>query len=161
MRPRSAGRRLAFQYLFTADLQRFTQVESFDQFLRVQRESHRRETDETEEAGFSPDQPDLKQDEAEAFAFALVNAAMSRRHEIDEMIGKAAHNWTVARMAAVERNILRIAVAEMLLEQTPPKVVIDEAVELAKRFGDKDSGAFVNGVLDHVGEGGEGNAGGQ
>ena len=85
------------------------------------------------------------------YAEALVGGVTAKRKEIDAAIEKQSLNWRVARMAIVDRNILRIAVYEMLFcPDVPAKVAIDEAIELAKRFGSEDSRAFVNGVLDGV-----------
>ena len=96
------------------------------------------------------DDPDPRRDEAVRFAISLVTAALKNREAIDEQISNAALNWTLARMGVVERNALRLAAAEFAMGETPPNVIIDEAVELAKRFGDKDSGAFVNGIADRI-----------
>ncbi len=86
---------------------------------------------------------------AREFAMALVKGVMSRRDEIDAHLGGQADHWRLERMAAVDRNILRLALFELLFERdTPPAVVIDEAVEIAKRFGSERSSQFVNGVLD-------------
>lgn len=152
MRPRSIGRRLAFQYLFMADLQRFADLESPHDFFRVQREAVQDNSgaQADKDGDFVFDDPDPRRDEAEMFAFSLVKAALENREAIDEKISGAALNWTLARMGAVERNALRLAAAELLLGETPPNVIIDEVVELAKRFGDKDSGAFVNGIADRI-----------
>jgi N utilization substance protein B len=87
---------------------------------------------------------------ARAFAKELVAGVTQRRAEIDALIAAHATNWRVERMAAVDRNVLRIAVYEMQHAGTPPTVAIDEAVELARRFGSERSSAFVNGVLDAV-----------
>lgn len=88
---------------------------------------------------------------AREFAVALVRGVLARRDEIDERLGGQADNWRLDRMAAVDRNILRLALYELLFEgDTPPAVVIDEAVEIAKRFGSERSSQFVNGVLDGV-----------
>lgn len=151
MRPRSIGRRLAFQYLFMADLQRFEEVEGPYDFFRTQRAAARDADDDA--SGFAFDDPDPRRDEAESFAFGLIEAVRGRRTDIDAAIGRAAHNWSVARMGPVERNVIRLAAAELLLGDTPPGVVMDEAVELAKRFGDRESGAFVNGIVDRLGKG--------
>lgn len=151
MRPRCIGRRLAFQYLFMADLQGYENVESPFDFFRSQREAA---VGESDEPGFKFDDPDPRRDEAEMFANALIDAALKSRADIDARIGKAADNWTVARMGTVERNVIRLALAELDLGGTPPGVVADEAVELAKRFGDKESGAFVNGVVDRAAKSG-------
>ncbi|SFM94240.1 transcription antitermination factor NusB [Thermodesulforhabdus norvegica] len=86
-----------------------------------------------------------------AFMETLVRTTWQHRNEIDEKIDKAAEHWKIERMSPVDRNILRIAVCEMLLiGGIPPVVSINEAVELGKVFGDSDSGAFINGVLDRI-----------
>ncbi|MBY0231220.1 MAG: transcription antitermination factor NusB [Gemmataceae bacterium] len=92
-------------------------------------------------------------DEAlEQFALALYDGARPAKRWIDELLAAAATNWRVARMAATDRNVLRLGAYELLhpSPDTPPAIIISEAVELAKRFGGAESGAFVNGVLDRV-----------
>ena len=85
------------------------------------------------------------------FAVSLARGAISRLAELDARLVDQADNWRLERMAAVDRNILRLALYELLFEtDTPPAVVIDEAVEIAKRFGSERSSQFVNGVLDGV-----------
>lgn len=85
------------------------------------------------------------------FMETLVRKVWANRKEIDEKIDRAAEHWKIERMSPVDRNILRIAVCEMLfLEGIPPVVSINEAVELGKVFGDSESGAFINGVLDRI-----------
>ena len=87
----------------------------------------------------------------EAFAYAqrLVEGAYSNREAIDELIRGQADHWRLERMPAVDRNILRLAVHELLSEPDVPKlVVVDEAIELAKKYGAEQSGRFVNGLLD-------------
>jgi transcription antitermination factor NusB len=87
----------------------------------------------------------------EAFLYAqeLVRGTVDHRDEIDAMIRGQADNWRLERMPAVDRNILRLAIFEMLYESDTPKlVVVDEAIELAKKFGSEQSGRFVNGLLD-------------
>lgn len=87
----------------------------------------------------------------EQFAWDLVHGTRSRLEEIDALIGQAAENWSLGRMSAIDRNIVRLAVYEITgSPDTPPKVALDEAVEIAKEFGGPDSAAFVNGVLDCV-----------
>ncbi len=89
----------------------------------------------------------------ESFAYAqrLVEGTMENLPSIDSMIRQHAENWRLERMPAIDRNILRLAVYEMLHETRVPKVVIvDEAIELAKKFGSENSGRFVNGLLDGV-----------
>lgn len=85
------------------------------------------------------------------FAERLVQGVVAKRRDLDGWIVGAADNWRVERMAVVDRNILRVAILELLdEEQTPPPVVIDEAVAVAKRFGSGDSGGFINGILDKI-----------
>jgi len=85
---------------------------------------------------------------ARAFAKELVVGVISCRDEIDALLSRCTQHWRLERMAAVDRNVLRLAGYELLHTTTPPAVVIDEAVELARRFGGERSPAFVNGVLD-------------
>lgn len=88
---------------------------------------------------------------AQTFARDLVAAATERTKEIDELIAGASKNWRIERMSRVDRNILRLGASELLaFADVPVKVVINEAVELAKRFGTAESSAFVNGVLDRI-----------
>jgi len=86
-----------------------------------------------------------------AFSALLIRGARENIAEIDRVIAECAEHWSIKRMAVVERNILRLAVYELRYrEDTPFRVVIDEAVELAKKFGSEDSGGFINGILDRV-----------
>src|SRR5262245_10062435 len=88
---------------------------------------------------------------AQTFAKELVASAVSRAGEIDDLIASASKNWRIDRMSRVDRNILRLGACELLaFRDVPVKVVINEAVELAKRFGTAESSAFVNGVLDRI-----------
>ena len=85
------------------------------------------------------------------FANRVVRGTLDRQEEIDRMLAMHAQNWRVERMAVIDRLVLRIAVYEMLHEsQTPSKVIINEAIELARSFSGEDAVAFVNGVLDAV-----------
>jgi N utilization substance protein B len=89
--------------------------------------------------------------QAQLFARDLVAAASERATEVDELIVSASKNWRIDRMSRVDRNILRLGACELLaFRDVPVKVVINEAVELAKRFGTAESSAFVNGVLDRI-----------
>ena len=91
----------------------------------------------------------LRVQEAFEYAQDLVRGTLENRERIDELIRSQADNWRLERMPAVDRNILRLAIYEMLHEQETPKlVVLDEAIELAKKFGSEQSGRFVNGLLD-------------
>ena len=88
-------------------------------------------------------------DEAFAYASRLLVGALEHREELDERIRSQADNWRLERMPAVDRNILRLALYEILYEEeTPHLVVVDEAIELAKKFGSEQSGRFINGLLD-------------
>ena len=87
--------------------------------------------------------------EVRGFAERLAGGTAARLPEIDARLAESLENWRLERLAIVDRNILRLAVFEFLYElDTPPIVVIDEAIEVAKRFGGEDSGQFVNGILD-------------
>jgi len=88
---------------------------------------------------------------AQSFARELVAAASERSAEIDTLIASSSKNWRIDRMSRVDRNILRLGTCELIaFRDVPVKVVINEAVELAKRFGTAESSAFVNGVLDRI-----------
>lgn len=88
-------------------------------------------------------------DEAFEFAKGLVRGTLDHREQVDALIREQADNWRLERMPAVDRNVLRLAVFEMLYETDTPKlVIVDEAIELAKKFGSEQSGRFVNGLLD-------------
>jgi len=92
-----------------------------------------------------------KRQAEEAFAFAqgLVTGTIDHREQVDALIREQADNWRLERMPPVDRNVLRLAVFEMLYETDTPKlVIVDEAIELAKKFGSEQSGRFVNGLLD-------------
>jgi transcription antitermination protein NusB len=91
------------------------------------------------------------EDEAREFARQIVSAAAERRGAIDEAIAAASKNWRLERMSRVDRNILRLGACELMtFAEVPVRVAINEAVELAKRFGTSDSPAFVNGILDRI-----------
>jgi N utilization substance protein B len=87
---------------------------------------------------------------ARAFANQLVVGISQHREEIDELLSEHATNWRLSRMAAVDRNTLRIGAYELVHTDTPARIVLDEAIELARRFGADPSPAFVNGVLDAI-----------
>lgn len=90
-------------------------------------------------------------EEVKLYAKELVNKVYTSLEQIDISIQERAANWEMKRMAAIDRNIIRLAVAEItFFSDVPVKVVIDEAVELAKKFGTGDSGKFVNGVIDSI-----------
>ena len=85
------------------------------------------------------------------FADPLIRGTLEQRDALDEVIKKHAKNWDLPRIAAVDRNIMRLAIYEMLhRDDIPPVVSINEAVDIAKKFSTEDSGKFVNGILDKV-----------
>lgn len=85
------------------------------------------------------------------FADKLIRGVLEHRDELDQRIKQHAENWDLHRMAAVDRNILRLAIYEMLhRDDIPPVVSINEAVDIAKKFSTQDSGKFVNGILDKI-----------
>lgn len=84
------------------------------------------------------------------FARRLLHGVRNHREAIDSQLAAAATNWSVHRMAATDRNVLRLGAYELLMTDTPPRVAINEALELAKRFGAAQSSQFVNGILDRL-----------
>jgi N utilization substance protein B len=86
----------------------------------------------------------------DGFANELLRGAISRVEEADGLIAAHAEHWRPERMAAVDRNVLRLAVYELLEGQTPAPIVIDEALEIARRFSNEEAVQFINGVLDAV-----------
>jgi len=96
----------------------------------------------------------LRDESLSRFAWSLFAGVMECRAAIDAKIESAATNWALKRMAPTDRNVLRLGAFELLYTETPPKVVIDEALELAKRYGTAQSSQFVNGILDRLIPGG-------
>ena len=86
----------------------------------------------------------------DGFTRRLVEGVEAHRAAIEELITRYSRRWAISRMPVVDRNVLRLATYELLHEETPPAVVIDEAIDLAKRFSTDDSGRFVNGVLESI-----------
>lgn len=94
---------------------------------------------------------ELNDPEMETFSLALYTGTLEKMPVIDQRIAAAAENWRLPRMPVVDRNVLRLGGYELLFTpETPPSVAIDEAIELARKFGSLDSPAFVNGVLDKL-----------
>ncbi len=97
-----------------------------------------------------PDEPE-RSEAARAFAAELVEGVVAMRARLDELIGASAAHWRVDRLSQIDRNILRVAAFEIAgAAGRTASVAIDEAIEIAKRFGSEDSPTFVNGVLDHI-----------
>ena len=129
MTRRSRAREVALQLLFQRDHNTAVDRAGVERFVR----------DRLHE-------PDL-----ERFCLALYDGTVAHLADIDERLGKAAENWRLQRMAGVDRNVLRLGAYELLFTpDTPAKVALDEAIELARRYGSADSPAFVNGVLDRL-----------
>jgi N utilization substance protein B len=135
MRRRTRAREAAIQFLYQLDLRGEPAIDQLDEFLE---QALRRDP--------RPADPELVK-----FARRLVVGTRRAQPEIDRLLTAVARNWDLRRMAAVDRNVLRMAVYEMLhCTDIPPKVAINEAIELAKKFSTANSGAFVNGILDRV-----------
>jgi transcription antitermination factor NusB len=130
MRKRTQARELALQLLYQLDLRGEEILPEITAYL-------------DDEA--SGDQ------EIRTFAKDLVMGFWERRASIDQKIEEVAKNWQLRRMAAIDRNILRLATFELLhREDIPPLVTINEAIDIAKKFSTKNSGPFVNGILDNI-----------
>ena len=163
MGKRREARERAVQFLFQHDLNPPEDLDAaLEHFWTTQRRAAL--TDEDKATwGQRVELPPASAEDAATRLFAdpLIRGTVEHRDECDEVIKKHAKNWDLHRIATVDRNVMRLAIYEMLYrEDIPPVVSINEAVELAKRFGDKDSRAFVNGILDRiateVGRGGRG-----
>ncbi|HEY7214184.1 MAG TPA: transcription antitermination factor NusB [Thermoanaerobaculia bacterium] len=148
---RRTAREMAVQMLYQSDLggsplPHIFSTFDLSEYLAREASAERRKTAEEREE-FTR----RRQRVQEAFEYAqnLVRGTLENQERIDELIRGQADNWRLERMPAVDRNILRLAIYEMLHEQDTPKlVVLDEAIELAKKFGSEQSGRFVNGLLD-------------
>ena len=91
------------------------------------------------------------QEDVANFMKELVVSLIAKMEEIDEIIQKFSDNWVIDRMTVIDRNILRMGTCELLFSfSTPPKVVINEAIDIAKKYGNEDSPEFINGILDKV-----------
>ena len=130
MRKRTKARESALKILYAIDITGDDPKECIDKYWKGNEE---------------------KEAEVRTFANSLVLGVSNKRKEIDRIISECATNWQLARMAVVDRNILRFAAYELLFaDEIPPKVTINEAIDVAKRYGDSESGKFVNGVLDKI-----------
>jgi len=89
-------------------------------------------------------------DQLMEFAKGLLSGVRRNRAEIDVLVSSLANNWTMTRMAVTDRNVLRLGAYEILYDETPGRVAVNEAIELAKRYGSKQSAQFVNGILDRL-----------
>lgn len=92
----------------------------------------------------------IDDESVQSFCWSLVAGVLEHQALLDEKITEAAENWSLERMASTDRNALRIGSFELLFLDTPPRVAIDEAIELSRKFGAKQSAQFVNGILDRL-----------
>ena len=128
MRRRTRAREIALQFLYMCDLRDDADT-LLDEFLR--RESRDRQVRE--------------------FSLRIIHGVREILSELDDVIRDVARNWDLERMAVIDRNIIRMATYELLYcDDIPPKVAINEAIDLGKRFSTENSGSFVNGILDRV-----------
>jgi N utilization substance protein B len=151
---RREARERAVQFLFQYDLNR---SENLDQALNHFWHSQQAGSIADEKAdakwGEKLELPAPSTEEASLRLFAepMIRGTLENQNEIDERIKRHARNWDLHRMAVVDRNVLRLAIFEMLhRDDIPPVVSINEAVDIAKKFSTEDSGKFVNGILDKV-----------
>lgn len=129
MRKRTLARELALQLMYQLDLRGSEVLEEVDGYL----------------------QQNSGDPEVLAFARDLLSGTWERRALIDAKIEEVAKNWQLKRMAAIDRNILRLATYELLFrDDVPPLVTINEAIDIAKKYSTKNSGPFVNGILDNI-----------
>ena len=129
MKKRTRSRELALQFLYQVDLLGQDKLEDLTEFLRE-------EGDDSETT---------------RYARQLIEGTLDATPELDREIQAVAQNWQIDRMAVIDRNVLRMATFELLhCDEIPPKVAINEGIELGKRFSTQNSGAFINGILDKI-----------
>ena len=154
MGKRREARERAVQFLFQYDMNPPEDLDrALEMFWETQRAAAIAEEKGAANWGEPGELPPPTVDEAAVRLFAdpLIRGALEHRDEADGVIKKHAKNWDLHRIAAVDRNVMRLAIFEMLhREDIPPVVSINEAVDIAKRFSTQDSGKFVNGILDKV-----------
>lgn len=129
MATRRRAREIVLQLLYEADINPHRDQESARSFIRSRMQGRKALTD---------------------FADNLLRGTLAHRGAIDAKIGSLATNWTLSRMAVTDRNVLRLGAYEILFGDTPDRVAVNEAVVLSKRYGDRNSPRFVNGVLDRL-----------
>ncbi len=154
MGTRREARERAVQFLFQHDLNPLGNLdEALDHFWGSQRTAAFALDKGPSTWGEKVELPPPSAEEAaiRLFAEPLIRGTLEHRDQIDEEIRKHAKNWDLHRMAAVDRNVLRLAIYEMFhRDDIPPVVSINEAVDIAKKFSTQDSGKFVNGILDKI-----------
>ncbi|MCC6391480.1 MAG: transcription antitermination factor NusB [Bryobacterales bacterium] len=140
MPSRHRSRQRALQILYQLDVRKLPVRDAVDNYYET---LYSWESEHESGAGDAPREDD-------PFMEELVRGTVGHAARIDEQISSHSANWRIERMPAVDRNILRLAVYEIMERSTPPAVVIDEALELARRFAGEESIPFINGVLDSV-----------
>ena len=154
MGKRREARERAVQFLFQHDLNPPDNLElELATFWNSQRAAAIEDEKGASHWGEAAELPPPTAEEAELRLFAepLIRGTLEHRDEADTVIKQHAKNWELHRIAAVDRNVLRLAIYEMLhRDDIPPVVSINEAVDIAKKFSTQDSGKFVNGILDKV-----------
>ncbi len=129
MGTRRQARELAMQALFYMDMQKHASEEMLEYFCGCFCTSKK----------------------SRPFLIKLVNGVLDEKGQIDALVERFSQNWQINRMSCVDRNVMRIAVYEMLYcDDIPPKVSINEAVDIGKKFGTQESGAFINGIMDSI-----------
>ena len=129
IKKRTRARELCLQFLYQVDLVGEETLEGLNNFLRDEE----------------------KDRDTRSYAETMIRTTCSERTAIDDRIQSVAQNWKIHRMAVIDRNVLRLATYELLYrDDIPPKVAINEAIELGKRFSTSNSGAFINGILDKI-----------
>ena len=129
MGTRRQARELAMQALFYMDIRKDASEEMLEYFCGC----------------FCPSK------KSRPFFIKLVNGVLGAKDQIDALVERFSQNWKINRMSCVDRNVMRIAVYEMIYcDDIPPKVSINEAVDIGKKFGTQESGAFINGIMDSI-----------
>ena len=129
MGTRRKARELAMQALFYMDMQKYASEEMLEYFCGCFCNSKK----------------------SRPFLIKLVNGVIDEKDQIDALVERFSQNWKIHRMSCVDRNVMRIAVYELLYcDDIPPKVSINEAVDIGKKFGSQESGAFINGIMDSI-----------
>ena len=145
MRKRTRSREFALQILYQIDISHAGAEEVLEDFWKDRTDLVL--LDKEKEAL----EADKKDPDVRGYAEAIVLGTLQKLEAIDQTIERFAEHWDIKRMAYVDRNILRLSAYEMLyIDEIPVKVAINEAVELAKRYGEADSSKFVNGILDKI-----------
>ncbi len=145
LRKRTRSREFALQILYELDIAPSEIGDALEDFWKDRTSL---ELSDPEKMALEEDK---KEPEVRDYTEKLVRGTLKKKVSIDLIIEHYAENWEIDRMACVDRNILRLATYEILhIEEIPMKVAINEAVELAKRYGEQDSSKFVNGILDRI-----------